>query len=262
MFKVRPYKVGSRSAKALAEELGAKQLRLENSKYVPKAGHTIINWGNSSPFDNGLATLLNPPEFVGAVADKSRFFKWMRAQDCEDIIPPFWLNKEDIPDDESIYPIVCRTVLSGHSGDGIVIANSAADLVPCNLFVQYVKKSDEYRVHVGHLTDNAAELIENRVAVIAVQRKARRLSVPDNEVNWQVRNLSGGFVFVREGFTVPPAVLDAARRALEVSGLDFGAVDVIWNSYQERAYVLEINTAPGLEGQTVIDYVNFFKGVI
>lgn len=262
MFKVRPYKVGSRSAKALAEELGAKQLRLLGSKYVPKAGHTIINWGNSSPYDNGSATLLNKPEFVAQVANKATFFNMMASRvSTDELIPPFFCNKEDIPDDESIYPIVCRTVLSGHSGDGIVIANSAADLVPCNLFVQYVKKSDEYRVHVGTNESVYPYSEGGGPSIIAVQRKARRLSTPDNEVNWQVRNLAGGFVFVREGFTTPPAVLDAAKRALVVSGLDFGAVDVIWNSQREKAYVLEINTAPGLEGQTVKDYASFFRGM-
>jgi glutathione synthase/RimK-type ligase-like ATP-grasp enzyme len=42
------------------------------------------------------------------------------------------------------------------------------------------------------------------------------------------------------------------------SGLDFGAVDVIWNERQQRAYVLEINSAPGLEGTTIDDYVRYF----
>jgi glutathione synthase/RimK-type ligase-like ATP-grasp enzyme len=95
--------------------------------------------------------------------------------------------------------------------------------------------------------------------LIAVQRKARRLSVPDSQVNWQVRNLAGGFVFTREGFTLPTACETAAHLVVKACGLDFGAVDVIWNETQQKAYVLEINTAPGLEGQTVDDYVTFFK---
>jgi D-alanine-D-alanine ligase-like ATP-grasp enzyme len=44
------------------------------------------------------------------------------------------------------------------------------------------------------------------------------------------------------------------------TGLDFGAVDVIWNAQKEKPYVLEINTAPGLEGQTIADYAAFFSG--
>src|SRR3546814_19093490 len=63
----------------------------------------------------------------------------------EEYLPKFWTKKEDIPDEA--FPIVCRTVLSGHSGVGIVIADNRDDLVPANLYVKYVKKKEEYRVH-------------------------------------------------------------------------------------------------------------------
>jgi len=36
---------------------------------------------------------------------------------------------------------------------------------------------------------------------------------------------------------------------------------VIWNVQENRPYVLEINTAPGLEGSTVTDYKEFFEDV-
>ena len=44
--------------------------------------------------------------------------------------------------------------------------------------------------------------------------------------------------------------------ACTISRLDFGAVDVIYNTHQNKYYVLEVNTAPGLEGQTVTIYAN------
>ena len=49
---------------------------------------------------------------------------------------------------------------------------------------------------------------------------------------------------------------------LKELGLDFGAVDVIWNEHESKAYVLEINTAPGLEGSTVEDYKEFFNRAV
>jgi glutathione synthase/RimK-type ligase-like ATP-grasp enzyme len=52
---------------------------------------------------------------------------------------------------------------------------------------------------------------------------------------------------------------EAAIRTVEILGLDFGAVDIIWNKKQDRYYVLEVNTAPGLEGETVVRYANAFK---
>jgi glutathione synthase/RimK-type ligase-like ATP-grasp enzyme len=47
--------------------------------------------------------------------------------------------------------------------------------------------------------------------------------------------------------------------AVAALGLDFGGVDVIWNERRQMAYVLEVNTACGLEGQTVNDYAEAFR---
>ena len=261
-YRVLPYKQGSRSAKALAEALGGKVLKLEGSKFKPKPDDVIINWGSSrSSLDTGFLPVAgNDPFWVGVCSNKLKFFLWIQEKDHL-IIPQFWTNKEEIPNDESIYPIVCRTLLSSFGGAGIVIASCRDDLVDAPLYVRYVKKKDEYRVHVGVVESGEVNgPPEDHIpTIIAVQRKARRLEVPDEEVNWQVRNKDNGFVFVRNNVNPPEAVLDVARRALLATGLTFGAVDVIWNAHEQRAYVLEVNTAPGLEGQTVQDYVQFFK---
>lgn len=250
-YRVLPYRQGSKGAKALADALGGKVLKLEGSKFKAKVGDVIINWGNtgSTPQSLEYGLVHNFPECLKKATNKLNFFNLMQ-ESASDVIPPFYTDKGSIPDDA--YPIVCRQVLAGHSGDGIVIADTPDDLVDAPLYVKYVKKQDEYRIHVGKKDDE--------YATISTQRKARRKSVPDDEVNWKVRNLAGGFVFVREGVVAPECIVDAARRALEATGLDFGAVDVIYNKHEDRAYVLEINTAPGLEGQTVDDYVSFFTG--
>lgn len=262
-YRILPYKQGSRSAKALADRLGGKVLRLQGSTFVPRSTDVIINWGNvqnhpalARPVLNQyLSRVFNDPGDMRNASNKKLFFERMKEDGYEEIIPRFWTNRTDIPQDA--YPVVCRTVLAGHSGAGIVIADSAADVVAAPLYVEYVKKEDEYRVHVG--VSSGAD--GSDVSVISVQRKARKLDVPDEEVNWKVRNLEGGFVYVRQGVNPPASVIDAAKKALVCSGLDFGAVDVIYNRKKERAYVLEINTAPGLEGQTVEDYGNFFQSM-
>ena len=248
-YRVLPYKQGSKGAKALATALGGKVLRIEGSSFVPDPEDVIINWGNTS-HELGL-----PPcrtfnlHGLKTASNKLAFFNIVKAAGREEIIPRFWTNKGDIPNDA--YPIVCRTVLSGHSGAGIVISGGANDLADAQLYVQYLKKKDEYRVHCAK--DDAGG-----TTIICVQRKARRSDCQN--VNWQIRNHSNGFVFVRNNVNPPPYVIAVAREALELSGLDFGAVDVIWNAQQEKAYVLEVNTAPGLEGQTITDYATFFRG--
>lgn len=249
-YRILPYKQGSKSAKALADALGGKVLKLQGSSFVGKFNDLIINWGNTANlFPPGGSVKVNPMQTIKNASNKLTFFNLMKQQ-YPNSIPMFWTNKGDIPSEA--FPIVCRTVLAGHSGEGIVIADTSDQLVPAPLYVKYVKKSDEYRIHVGLMDDYT-------IKIISVQRKARRHDIPNEEINWKVRNLKGGFVFVRNNVTPPPSVLEVAKDALRATGLDFGSVDVVWNKYEEKAYVLEINTAPGLEGQTVTDYANFFK---
>lgn len=139
--------------------------------------------------------------------------------------------------------VVCRTILNGHSGAGIVLASKVEELVDAPLYVEYVPKKEEYRVHVF------------KGEAIHYSRKARKADVPDGEVNWKIRNHDNGFIFQHENFQIPEAVIQQALAAVEECDLDFGAVDVIWNDKQQKAYVLEINTAPGIEGVTLSKYV-------
>lgn len=246
-FKIYPYKRGSRSARVLADALNGRVLRLENSNYVERQRDTIINWGSSNrdiPYNN----VLNRPERVNTAGNKLFAFTALR-DTCS--IPDYWVRREEIPDEA--FPIVCRTILTGHSGAGIVIADTREELVDAPLYVKYVKKRDEYRIHVGKR--------EELTSIISIQRKAVRNGEREN-ANFRIRNVDNGFVFVRNDVVPPSAVLEQAKAALCALGLDFGAVDVIWNERQEKAYVLEVNCAPGLEGQTVQDYATYFRGLV
>lgn len=139
--------------------------------------------------------------------------------------------------------VVCRTVLNGHSGEGIVVATSEDALVDAPLYTIYVPKKEEYRVHVFD-----GEVIHS-------SRKARKKEIPDEEVNWKIRNHNNGFIFQHENFELPADCAVQALNAIEAIGLDFGAVDVIWNDRLGQSFVLEVNTAPGIEGITLNKYV-------
>lgn len=230
-YRILPYKQGSKSAKSLATALGGKVLKVENSKFFKRPDDVIIHWGGPSSATNKL-----------------HFFQMIREVHPE-IIPPFWTSRTQVPADA--YPVVCRASLAGHSGEGIVIADTPEAMIDCPLYVKYIPKKDEYRVHLGKVS-------ETEVTTIAIQRKARDTSNP--APNWKVRSHANGFNFVRNGVNPPSSVLERAVQAFRCSGLDFGAVDMIWNDKNKRAYVLEINTAPGLEGQTIADYATFFQG--
>ena len=267
-YRVLPYKQGSKSAKALAEALGGKVLKIKDSKYKPRNSDVVVNWGSINRPD-GLDTaqaylcvdLINDFNDIRKASNKKLFFELLKDTG---LTPNHYLKKEDIPDDQ--YPIVCRTIVSGHSGDGIVIANDAGSLVDAPLYVSYIKKKDEYRVHLGKKYEFVGQNDHDDVThqyvtkVIAIQRKARSLS--NDTPNWLVRTHANGFNFVRENVNPPASVVEAAIQAFNLTSLDFGAVDVIYNQHKEKAYVLEINTAPGLEGQTIQDYADYFKSVV
>ena len=243
-FKVYPYKPGSRGAKALSEAVEGKVLKHVGSKYKPRAGDVVVNWGASDCPDFAPATTLN--RNVARASCKLATFQMLEVVGVD--IPPFATSEQEVCDKDFKFPVVCRTKLRGHSGDGIVIANNPEELVQAPLYTQYVKKKDEYRVQV--LGGKA----------FFIQRKARKLDVENPD--WQVRNLAGGFVFVEEGAVVAPkAVIDNAVRAVAALGLDFGGVDVIWNEAEEKAYVLEINCACGLEQRSAEKYAEALRNL-
>lgn len=239
-----PYRQGSRSALALAEALGGRVLKLEGSKFVPRSSDLIINWGNGQAEKPWEHEVLNNPYAVHLAANKLNAF--VRFQTSGVPIPRFATSRERV---EWKTTTVVRHRLTGHSGAGIELVDKKEDLPNAPLYVEYIKKVDEYRVHVVGKS------------IIAVQRKARDREIPDNQVNWQIRNHANGFIFVREGFVTPESVTDVALQAIESLGLDFGAVDIVWNEKEQKAYVLEINSAPGLEGQTIDNYATAFHNI-
>lgn len=249
--RVIPYRQGSRGASELARALGGACIRLEGSRYVPRQGDLVINWGNTNPPNLGVRVING--RGIQNASNKLRFFETVARSWESEIIPAFWTSMADIPDDA--FPIVCRTVLAGHSGEGIVIADRRDDLVRAPLYVKYVKKQDEYRVHIGQWMGE--QDLQQRI--IDIQQKKR--NTENANPNWQVRNHANGFIYAREGVFPPVCVLDVASRALACSDLDFGAVDVIYNARENRAYVLEINTAPGITGTTVLNYSNYFRNL-
>lgn len=246
-----PYKAGSRSCRALADALGARIIKRENSTYREGRGKFIINWGASQmPYHASL----NHPETVAIASNKLRTLQAL-TQDGG-ISVPFFTTHTDIAQDwlNDGARIVERHILSGHSGEGIRIVDAEGDLEDAPLYVMYIPKKHEYRVHVTDFYKDD----QHEPLCIHVQQKKRRTDVPDDEVNWQVRNHANGFIYATEGVEPPQMVLDEAKKAIRALGLHFGAVDVIWNERQQTAYVLEVNCAPGLEGQTVEKYAEAF----
>ncbi len=242
----------SQGAKLLSRSLDIKMIKPEDSSFKGGSTKTIINWGSGRefPFDLRGTTVLNTPDRVAMVTNKRVFFEMCREHGGVDI-PDFTVrNIEALDWLRNGHTVFARTVLQGSGGEGIVDIQTEDQLNQIQegtLLVKYIKKKKEFRIHVAD-----GKIIDR-------QQKKKKGSVPLESINWRIRNHAGGFVFCRDGVEIPNKVTDQAKLALEVSGLCFGAVDVLWNAKHRRAVVLEINTAPGLEGRTILSYQQFFK---
>lgn len=75
---------------------------------------------------------------------------------------------------------------------------------------------------------------------------------------WNRRN-GYAFVFVHPT-AAPEEVKNLGKAAVDALGLDFGAADII-EGHDGRYYVLEVNTAPGVEGprQALVSLVNHIE---
>jgi hypothetical protein len=139
--------------------------------------------------------------------------------------------------------VMCRTLLRGSEGRGIVVASNVDQLVPCRLYTRYVPKKEEYRVHVFN------------GSVIDVQQKRKKRGFEDDR-NTKIRNVVNGYVFCRDGIVEPTGLRDTAVKATASLGYSVGAVDVAYNVKKEKLVVLEVNANPGMQGTTLERYAD------
>lgn len=188
-----------------------------------------INWGTMAlPSDYYV---FNKPSSIRKSSAKGSF----RVQLYENGLAPYTTMSSDVPEDK--FPVVVRP-LTHFGGKYLAVANDESELQTVLQKREYldgyyisslVKKSKEFRVFV---TQGRVVYIVNKI--------------PDdaNAVAWNVHQ-GGRFENVRFS-SWDLGVAKASLKAMSLTGLDFGAVDVIVSESGE-VYVLEINTAPALQ---------------
>lgn len=255
---LHPPNRGSKSARDLAKELRVRRIRRQNSRYRPRWGDVLINWGNPQqmfPSVHPMVYWINDPLRVRRAINKTwAWDRWQRdgvptveyTEDHEEALR--WL----VHDEERV---IHRRALSASQGRGCTVyspdgtqwsdnAHHFDELAFGGAFVKVFGRVPahvtEYRVHVvgGQVIDFA-------------QKKRRR----DHEgpINPYIRSHENGWVFCRDGVELPPVAAEAAVQAVESLGLDFGAVDIA-ASRDGDTCVYEVNTAPGIEGASLSNY--------
>jgi hypothetical protein len=238
--KIYSYQAFSQGAKALADALNIRRIKHEGSRFVARPTDIIINWGSS--------TL--PASLLSAVLLASNKLQFLQRMEQHDVPTPDWTTAVEIAQNwlDTGHVVMARTILNSHSANGLVVVEPGGTLPRAPLYTKYFKKKHEYRVHVGFGN------------IIDIQKKARRADVDNDAVNWKVRNLDGGFIYARNDVELPNVVQTAVNAAsTALPELSYGAYDVIYNHHNNAAAVLEVNTAPGIMGTTLENYVTMFR---
>lgn len=244
-----PYKLSSESARLLAsnlrEKLGRRVLRVTpNGRFISKSSDWILNWGCSNEpnwrYDSNR--IFNKPESVAKAANKLKTFNTLATRGLSCV--QYTSNKEVVHNWLQQGRIVfARTSLTGSGGRGIqVLRDVYAEIPQAPLYTLYQRKDQEFRVHV----------FGNEIIDVSEKRRVREFEQSADQK--LIRNHDNGWVFCHDGINEPINLRRLALECIRVVELDFGAVDIISNEGQ--CYILEVNTAPGIEGQTVERYAN------
>ena len=128
-------------------------------------------------------------------------------------------------------------------GAGIVIIEEQGNIPELPVYTKYKKKKREFRVHV--FKDEVANVTE----------KKRRKDF-DGQRDTKIRNLANGYVFVQQVEDEPEGLRELALRAAKVSPSDFRGVDIGFNEKKNELFVIEVNSAPGIQGTNVEKYLD------
>jgi len=250
---IYPYNLGSKSARALSFNLTdfrSKRVKPDGKYKHNWNTHAIINWGSSEKpnwyRDERSSLWLNPATIVERATDKVSCLKILKGAGVP--TPEFttlqsvaeqWTRNGDM--------VYCRTLTRASGGRGIIIATSPSSVRPAPLYTKRLNIKGEYRVHVFN------------GKVIDYQKKRRREEAIENgDIEDNIRNLDAGWVYCRNKLNRIQDNEQIALDAVKNLGLNFGAVDIV-RDVNHNSFVLEVNTAPGLEGLTLVNYANAIK---
>lgn len=179
----------------------------------------------------------------GQSVDKLTQYRWFTEQGLSSL--DFTTSKEEVADWIGADCVVFgRKYLNSSCGKGIVILDntSTGDVPNCPVYTKYKKKKREFRVHVY------------KDKVVAVTEKKRRAGF-EGQRDTKIRNLANGYVFCQTVLNEPDGLRELALAASRVSPSDFKGVDIGFNERNNDLFVIEVNSAPGIQGSNINAYV-------
>lgn len=180
----------------------------------------------------------------GQSIDKLTQYKWFKDNNIPaleyttdpDVVLQ-WLDQE--------FTVFGRKYLNSSCGKGIVVLEpeTAIDIPELPVYTKYKKKKREFRVHV----------FKDQVVSVVEKRKRKGF---EGERETKIRNLANGYVFCQTVENEPEGLRTLALQAAKCSPSDFRGVDIGYNEKKDELFVIEVNSAPGIEGSNVDKYLN------
>lgn len=226
---------GSQSLKQLAtkltQRLGYKVWR----STVPKPNRDNIKYGHST--------------------DKLSQYRWFQQQGLSalEFTTDTQQAKSWCHDGATVFG---RKLLSSSCGKGIVVfegMGNAEGMEPngephgCPVYTKYKKKKREFRVHI----------VKDKVVMVCEKKRRREF---EGQRDSKIRNLANGYVFCA-CTNEPEGLRDLALRASKVVASDFKGVDVGLNEKNNDLFIIEVNSAPGIQGSNLDRYVEVLVNV-
>lgn len=215
----------------LTSQLGSKSLRLLAEELSHKLGYKVWRSRSLKKRHKNL--------IYGDSRDKVFQYEWF----SKNAIPSFDFttsHEEACAWIEDGHTVLARRLTRASEGKGIVIAETTEALPMAPVYTKYLKKKKEFRVHVF------------KEKVVSVLEKRRKKGVYNGES--KIRNTANGYVFCRENVEEPEGIRELALKAGKVTDSHFKGVDIGYNEKLNHLFVIEVNSAPGMEGSTIKDY--------
>lgn len=180
----------------------------------------------------------------GAGVDKLAQYKWFQEKGLSALeytnsvgTATHWIQEG--------FTVFGRKLLNSSCGKGIIVYTTVNELSnECPVYTKYKKKKREWRVHV----------FRDKVVAIVEKKKRSDWTGPSNS---KIRNLENGYVFCQEISLTPALEQRINALALAAAGVctsDFKGVDLAYNEASDDLFVIEVNSAPGIEGSNVEKY--------
>ena len=196
-----------------------------------------IRWGVSGGSFK-TDTEFNNPNLIQASGSKPRFSAFL----TENGIPCVHFSKGN----PTNYPVAVRTILNGHGGEGIVI---------CRNEKEFLKYSGEY------WTKWYTFGIELGVHILGGEIAKVFKKIPGNgiEEEYPIRNTERGYHFSLVSLEKYTKLSMYIEQFYKVFPIQFGRLDVGWDSENKLYRIIECNSAPALSSNvdTLTKYGEF-----